>query len=51
MHLTITRVPPPPAMLACDCVPHVEAVSADASQAIADYDADEILVLESVDRE
>ena len=38
-------------MLAYDCVPHVEAVSAYAPQAIADYDADGFLVLESVDRE
>ena len=38
-------------MLAYDCVPPVEAVSADAPQAIADSDADGILVLESVDRE
>ena len=38
-------------MLAYDCVPPVEAVSANAPQAIADSDADGILVLESVDRE
>ena len=38
-------------MLAYDCVPLVEAVSAYAPQAIADYDADGFLVLESVDRE
>ena len=38
-------------MLAYDCVPPVEAVSAYAPQAIADYDADGFLVLESVDRE
>ena len=50
MHLTITRVPPP-AMLAYDCVPPFEAVSADTPQAIADSDADGIVVLESVDRE
>ena len=50
MHLTITRVPHP-AMLAYDCVPPVEAVSAYAPQAVADYDADGFLVLESVDRE
>ena len=37
-------------MLACDCVPTVEAVSADATQATADSDADGTLVLESVDR-
>ena len=41
----------PPAMLAYDCVPPFEAVSADAPQAIADSDADGIVVLESVDRE
>ena len=38
-------------MLAYDCVPPVEAVSADAPQAIADSDSDGIVVLESVDRE
>ena len=38
-------------MLAYDCVPPFEAVSADAPQAIADSDADGIVVLESVDRE
>ena len=38
-------------MLAYDCIHHVEAVSADAPQAIADSDADGIVVLESVDRE
>ena len=38
-------------MLAYDYVPTVEAGSAHAPQAIADYDADGILVLESVDRE
>ena len=40
-----------PAMLAYDCVPPVEAVSADTPQAIADDDTDGILVLQSVDRE
>ena len=38
-------------MLAYDCVPSFEAVSADAPQAIADSDADGILVIKSVDRE
>ena len=38
-------------MLACACVPPVEAVLADTTQAIADSDADGILVLQSVDRE
>ena len=38
-------------MLAYDCVPPVEAVSADTPQAIADDDTDGILVLESVDCE
>ena len=38
-------------MLAYDCVPPVEAGSAHATQAIADYEDDGILVLESVDRE
>ena len=38
-------------MLAYDCVPPFEAVSADAPQAIAGSDADGIVVLESVDRE
>ena len=38
-------------MLEYDCVPPVEVGSAYAPQAIADYDADGILVLESVDRE
>ena len=49
MHLKITRVPP----LQCwhMTVYRVEAGSAYAPQAIADYDADGILVLESVDRE
>ena len=42
---------PTHAMLAYGCVPPVEAGSAYAPQAIADYDADGILVLESVDRE
>ena len=41
----------PPAILAYDCVPPFEAVSADDPQAIADSDADGIVVLESVDRE
>ena len=41
----------PPAMLAYDCVPPFEAVSAEAPQAIADSDADGIVVLKSVDRE
>ena len=40
----------PPAMLVYDCVPHVEAGSAYAPQAIADFDADGILVLEPVYR-
>ena len=38
-------------MLSYDCVSPVEAGSAHAPQAIADYDADGILVLESVDCE
>ena len=38
-------------MLVYDCVPPFEAVSADAPQAIADSDADGIVVLESFDRE
>ena len=38
-------------MLAYDCVPPVEAVSADTPQAIADDDTDGIMVLESVDCE
>ena len=38
-------------MLTYDCVPPVEAVSADTPQAIADDDTDGILVLQSVDRE
>ena len=42
---------PHPAILAYDGVPPVEAGSAYAPQAIADYDADGILVLESVDCE
>ena len=50
MHLTITRVPPP-AILAYDGVHPVEAGSAYAPQVIADYDADGISVLESVDCE
>ena len=36
-------------MLAYDCVPPVEAGSAHAPQAIADYDANGFLVIESVD--
>ena len=38
-------------MLSYDCVPTVKAGSAYALQAIVEYDADGILVLESVDRE